>query len=115
MRKLGGFLRASLAPDRLARTLIYAGIAGFVWFFFVQPSAFGATLSVAALVGAGLVQYSDGKPYIIPLYVYVLAALILLQLVGLLLGAGGQLGAAMLGSVLGLGLPYLAYRLQEKT
>ncbi|GFP25966.1 hypothetical protein HKBW3S25_01452, partial [Candidatus Hakubella thermalkaliphila] len=27
----------------------------------------------------------------------------------------GSWGAAVLGSALGLGLPYLAYRLQEKT
>lgn len=115
MRKLGRFLRPSLAPDGLARTLIYAGIAGFIWFFFVQPSPFGSTLSVATLLAAGLVQYSGARPFIIPLYIYVLAALVLLQLVGLLLGMGGQLGAAILGSALGLGLPYLAYRLREKT
>jgi hypothetical protein len=103
-----------LAPDRLARTLIYAGIAGFVWFFFAQPSPFGATLSVTTMVGAGLVQYSNSKPLVIPLYVMVLVALVLVQAVAGLLGVGGQLGAALLGSTLGLGLPYLAYRLQEK-
>ncbi len=108
-------MRGALAPDRLARTLIYAGIAGFIWFVFIQPSPFGSTLSVSALVGAGLVQYGPGKPFLIPLYAYVLAALLLLQGVGLVLGAGGQLGAALLGSTLGLGLPYLSYRLQEKT
>lgn len=109
-----GFLSRLLAPEHLARTLIYAGIAGFIWFFFVQPSPFGATLSVTTLVGAGLVQYGSGKPFVIPLYVYVLVALVLVQLVGLVLGVGGQVGAALLGSALGLGLPYLAYRLQEK-
>ncbi|ADD27739.1 hypothetical protein [Meiothermus ruber] len=109
-----GFLPRLLAPDRLARTLIYAGIAGFIWFFFLQPSPFGTTLSVTTLVGAGLVQYGSGKPFVIPLYVYVLAALILVQLAGLALGVGGQVGAALLGGALGLGLPYLAYRLQEK-
>lgn len=114
MSNLGAFLGRSLAPDRLARTLIYAGIAGFIWFFFLQPSPFGSTLSVTTLVGAGLVQYGSDKPFIIPLYIYVLAALVLLQLVGLVLGVGGQLGAALLGSALGLGLPYLAYRLREK-
>ncbi|MDT7920773.1 MAG: hypothetical protein RQ868_09315 [Meiothermus sp.] len=114
MSKLGTFLERSLAPDWLARTLIYAGIAGFIWFFFVQPSPFGATLSVATLVGAGLVQYGSGKPFVIPLYVAVLAALVLAQAVGGLLGVGGQLWAALLGSALGLGLPYLAYRLREK-
>ncbi|WP_027882368.1 hypothetical protein [Meiothermus rufus] len=108
-------MRGALAPDRLARTLIYAGIAGFIWFVFIQPSPFGSTLSVSALVGAGLVQYGHGKPFLIPLYAYVLAALLLLQGAGLVLGAGGQLGAALLGSTLGLGLPYLSYRLQEKT
>ncbi len=110
----GTFWRRSLAPDRLARTLIYASIAGFIWFFFIQPSPFGSTLSVTTLVGAGLVQYGSGKPFAIPLYIYVLAALVLVQLAGLVLGVGGQLGAALLGSALGLGLPYLAYRLGEK-
>lgn len=110
----GTFWRRSLAPDRLARTLIYAGIAGFIWFFFIQPSPFGSTLSVATLLGAGLVQYGSGKPFVIPLYIYVLAALLLVQLAGLVLGVGGQLGAALMGSALGLGLPYLAYRLGEK-
>lgn len=65
-------------------------------------------------MGAGLVQYGSGKPFVIPLYIYVLAALLLLQLAGLALGTGSQLGAALLGSALGLGLPYLAYCLQEK-
>lgn len=64
-------------------------------------------------MGAGLVQYGSGKPFVIPLYVYVLAALILVQLAGLALGVDSQPGAALLGSALGLGLPYLAYRLQE--
>ncbi|WP_299432804.1 hypothetical protein [uncultured Meiothermus sp.] len=115
MDRLVIFLGSMLAPDRLARTLIYAGIAGFIWFFFIQPSSFGSTLSVTALVGAGLVQYGSGKPFVIPLYIYVLAALVLAQLGGLVLGVGGQFGAALLGSLLGLGLPYLAYRLRGRT
>lgn len=111
---MSGFPQRLLAPDRLARTLIYAGIAGFIWFFFIEPNPFGSTLSVTTLVGAGLVQYGSGKPFVIPLYIYVLAALLGLQLVGWVLGVDTQLGAALLGSALGLGLPYLAYRSQEK-
>jgi len=107
------WLGALLAPDRLARTLVYAGIAGFIWFFFLQPSPFGSTLAVTTLVGAGMVQYSSDRPFVVPLYIYLLAALLLLQGVGLVLGVGGQPGAALLGSALGLGLPYLAYRLRR--
>ncbi|RDI96580.1 hypothetical protein DV704_01850 [Meiothermus sp. QL-1] len=104
-------MQGRLAPDRLARTLIYAGIAGFVWFFFFQPSHFGATLSVTAMVGAGMVQYQP-KPLVIPLYAFVLAALVLLQFVAQALGIGGEPTAALLGSLLGLGLPYLSYRIR---
>ncbi|GIW24699.1 hypothetical protein [Meiothermus sp.] len=108
-------MHARLAPDRLARTLIYAGIVGFVWFFFVQPSHFGSTLCVNALVGAGTVQYTGPTPFVIPLYVFLLALLVLSQfLLELLSPGGGQPGAALLGAAMGLGLPYLSYRVRGK-
>ncbi|MCS7058419.1 MAG: hypothetical protein NZ849_11255 [Meiothermus sp.] len=104
-----------LAPDRLARTLIYAGIAGFVWFFFVQPSPFGSTLCVNALVGAGTVQYTSPRPFVVPLYVLLLALLILSQfLLEFFSPGGGHPGAALLGAAMGLGLPYLSYRIRGK-
>ncbi|RIH81154.1 hypothetical protein Mlute_02882 [Meiothermus luteus] len=108
-------MRARLAPDHLARTLIYAGIGGFVWFFFFQPSPFGSTLCVNALVGAGVVQYTGSKPFVIPLYVFLLALLVLSQfLLELFSPDGGQPGAALLGAAMGLGLPYLSYRIWGK-
>ncbi len=93
--------------DRLARSLTILGVAGLVYFYFLAHSAFGTALALCLLVGSGSVQYTDGKPYLIPYLVGMLA------LVGLLQIFRGQLPAVLLGSLLGMGLPYMMFRLRS--
>lgn len=93
-------------PDRLSRTLSYAGIIGFGVFFFTH-NAFGTTLAVTTLVSSAVVNYSTPKPFVIPLFAVIAALLLIVQLIG------GQAGAALLGNLLGLGLPFLTYRAQR--
>ncbi|MER3484102.1 MAG: hypothetical protein C4332_14055, partial [Meiothermus sp.] len=54
------------------------------------------------------VQYGVGKPFVIPLFAVVLGLLLLVELIN------GKFMAALIGAVLGTGLPYLAYRLRRR-
>ena len=95
-----------MKPDNLSRTLSYAGIIGFALFFILQ-NPFGTTLAVTTLVSSTVLNYSRGKPFVIPFFAVIAALLLIVQLIG------GQIGAALLGTALGLGLPFLAYRSQR--
>jgi hypothetical protein len=82
-----------------------AGVAGLIWWGFVQPAPQGSSFSVGLSLGAMAVQY-DPTPFWLPLY---------LVLAGLLLITQSLVGspAAYLGGVLlGLALPYLVFRLR---
>jgi len=95
-----------MSPERVSRALTYAGIIGFVIFFFGNLP-FGSTLAVSTLVSSAVMNYSKAKPFVIPLFAVINVLLILTQLLG------GQLVAALLGTALGLGLPYGVYALKR--
>lgn len=100
-------MRPSLAPERLAQALTLAGVIAAAWFYFVAHSDFGLALAVAALVGSGAVQYGSGKPFVLPLFAIVLGLLLVVEAIN------GKILGALIGAVLGTGLPYLAYRLRR--
>ncbi|RYM40645.1 MULTISPECIES: hypothetical protein [unclassified Meiothermus] len=70
----------------------------------MRPSNPGAVFSVALMVASGIVQYGGDRPFILPFYAWLAGILLALQ------AFWGEFLAALLGILLGLGLPYLYYR-----
>lgn len=95
-----------LPPTKVAQVLTIVGIVGLVYFFFIAKDDFGSTLAVCLMLGASAVQYPEKKPFVVPLFAGMIAVVILMQSVQ------GEIGAALLGSALGLALPFLAHRVQ---
>lgn len=93
---------------RISQTLTLAGITGVVVFGLLAQNAFGTVLSVATTVASGVVQYGRDKPFIVPLFAILAGLLLLVE------AWSGQAAAVILGLVLGLGLPFLAYRLASR-
>lgn len=93
-------------PNRLAQALSLLGVAGYVYFLWLRPNQEGIALALGlALGGAGL-AYGE-RPFAVPLFLGLLALYLLLQVFF------GYPLHALLGGALGLGLPYLAYRLRK--
>lgn len=91
-------------PDRLARSLTLFGTAGLVYFYFLSHNPFGTVLALGVVMGSGTVQYTDRKPYVIPYVLVLLAIIAIMQIVK------GQLVALVVGTALGMGLPYIVFR-----
>lgn len=98
-----------MTAQRLAQALAFAGVAGLVYFWLLGPSSFGVVFSVAVMIASGIVQYSTEHPFVLPLYGWLAGILLVLQIFR------GEFLAALLGTLLGLGLPYLYYRLNRRT
>ena len=86
--------------------LAIVSIIGLVYFFFIAKDAFGSTLAVCTLLGSAAVQYPDKKPFVVPLFAGMAAIVILMQSVQ------GEIGAALVGTGVGLVLPFIAHRIQ---
>ncbi|MDX2007014.1 MAG: hypothetical protein SFU83_17390 [Meiothermus sp.] len=95
-----------LPPAKVAQVLIVVSIVGLIYFFFIARDTFGSTLTVCTLLGAAAVQYPDKKPFVVPLFAGMIAVVILMQSVQ------GEIGAALLGTGVGLVLPFIAHRIQ---
>ncbi|HEU4741376.1 MAG TPA: hypothetical protein VFS50_07255 [Meiothermus sp.] len=96
-----------MSAQRLAQVLAFAGVAGLVYFWLLSPNNFGVVCSVTLMIASGIVQYSSDKPFILPLYAWLAGILLALQIFR------GEFLAALLGTLLGLGLPYLYYRIHQ--
>lgn len=94
-----------LDPQLAGRVLAMAGVAGLVWWGFIQPTPAGTSFSVGLSLGAMALQYHP-TPFWLPLYVVLAVLLLITQ--SLLGSSGAYLG----GAVLGLALPYLVFRLR---
>jgi len=97
-----------VSAQRLAQALALAGVAGLVYFWLLAPSGFGVVFSVALMIASGIVQYSTDRPFILPLYAWLAGILLALQIFR------GEFPAALLGTLLGLGLPYLYHRINRR-
>ena len=92
-------------PQTVGRGLALAGVAGLIWWNFLQPQPAGVSFSVGLSLGAMALQYAPG-PFWLPLYLVLASLLLVTQWLG------GWLGAYLTGVALGLGLPYLMFRLR---
>ncbi|ADH63250.1 conserved hypothetical protein [Allomeiothermus silvanus DSM 9946] len=92
---------------RLTQALAFAGVAGLVYFWLLSPNNSGVVGSVALMIASSIVQYSSDRPFILPLYAWLAGILLVLQILR------GEFLAALLGTVLGLGLPYMHYRINQ--
>lgn len=96
-------------PSALAQRLSLLGVAGYAFFLFLRPSLEGLALGLGlALGGAALAYPSEGqRPLRVPFFLGLFLLLFVLQL------WRGEPLFFLLGGGLGLGLPYLAWRLRK--
>lgn len=95
-----------MEPNRLAQALALMGVAAYAFFLFLRPNQAGMALAVGLFVGAMTLAYGE-KPFPVPFFLGLYALLLLLQLLF------GHPLAFLLGGLLGVGLPYLLYRLRK--
>lgn len=93
-------------PNRLAQALALLGVAAYAFYFFLRPNQEGMALAVGLFLGAMTLAYGE-RPFPVPLFVGLYALLLVLQLFF------GYPLAFLLGGLLGVGLPYLGYRLRK--
>ncbi|MCS6868347.1 hypothetical protein [Thermus sp.] len=95
-----------MEPNRLAQALALLGVAAYAFFLFLRPNQEGMALAVGLFVSAMAVAYGE-KPFPVPFFAGLYALLFLLQLLF------GHPLPFLAGGVLGVGLPYLLYRLRR--
>ncbi|ADW22570.1 hypothetical protein CSW37_10920 [Thermus scotoductus] len=93
-------------PNRLSQSLALLGVAAYAYFLFLRPNQEGMALAVGLFVGTMGVAYGE-KPFLVPFFVGLFALLFLLQLLF------GHPIPFLTGGALGVGLPYLVYRLRK--
>ncbi|MDM7324975.1 MAG: hypothetical protein P3W93_008380 [Thermus sp.] len=93
-------------PNRLSQALALLGVAAYAYFLFLRPHQEGMALAVGLFVGTMGVAYGE-KPFPVPFFLALYGILLLLQ------AFFGHPLPFLLGGILGVGLPYLAYRLRK--
>ncbi len=93
-------------PDLLARRLALVGVAGYLYFLLLRPSQEGLALSLGLALGSVVLVYKEG-PFVLPFFAGLFLFILLLHLFQ------GYPLFYLLGGALGLGLPYLVYRLRK--
>jgi len=93
-------------PNRLSQALSLLGVALYICFLWLRPSQEGIALALGLALGGAALAYGE-KPFPVPFFLGLFALLLLLQLFY------GHLLPFLLGGLLGVGLPYLAYRLRK--
>ncbi|WP_243027743.1 hypothetical protein [Thermus albus] len=93
-------------PSRLSQSLALLGVAAYAYFLFLRPHQEGMALAVGLFVGTMGVAYGE-KPFPVPFFLGLYGVLFLLQLLF------GHPLPFLLGGALGMGLPYLVYRLRK--
>ncbi|GLV47618.1 hypothetical protein TJA_07880 [Thermus sp. LT1-2-5] len=93
-------------PNRLSQSLALLGVALYAYFLFLRPNQEGMALAVGLFVGTMGVAYGE-KPFWVPFFLGLYGVLFLLQLFF------GHPWPFLLGGLVGVGLPYLLYRLRK--
>jgi len=92
--------------NTLAQRLSLLGVAGYAFFFLLRPSPEGLALSLGLALGSAGLAYRE-RPFPVPLFLGLFLLILALQL------WRGEPLFFLLGGGLGLGLPYLAWRLRR--
>ncbi|APD09980.1 MULTISPECIES: hypothetical protein [Thermus] len=95
-----------MSPHRLSQALALFGVTLYAYFLFLRPNQEGMALAVGLFVGTMGVAYGE-RPFPVPFFLGLYGVLFLLQLLF------GHPLAFLLGGLLGVGLPYLLYRLRK--
>lgn len=95
-----------IPPGVLAQRLALLGAAGYLYFLLFRPSQEALALSLGLTLGSAVLGYGE-KPFPLPFFAGLFALVLLLHLLQ------GYPLFYLLGGALGLGLPYLAYRLRR--
>ncbi|MER3425905.1 MAG: hypothetical protein C4300_08615 [Thermus sp.] len=93
-------------PNAVAQRLSLLGVAGYAFFFFLRPNPEGLALALGLALGGAALAYRE-RPFPVPFFLGLFLLLLAFQL------WRGEPLAFLLGGGLGLGLPYLAWRLRK--
>lgn len=93
-------------PNRLSQALSLLGVALYVYFLWLRPSQEGIALSLGLALGGAALAYGE-KPFPVPFFLGLFALLLVLQLFY------GHPLSFLLGGLVGVGVPYLVYRLRK--
>ncbi len=93
-------------PNRLSQALSLLGVALYAHFLWFRPSQEGIALALGLALGGASLAYGE-RPFPVPFFLVLFALLLALQLYF------GHPLFFLLGGLLGVGLPYLAYRLRK--
>ncbi len=100
-------MMARLDAKRISEALVWAAAIFYLYWFFGNPNPAGSGVAIGMLFGAWSVQYRPA-PRVQPFIAGMGLVLFLVHAVY------GTPLAYLVGAALGLGLPYVAYRLTPK-
>jgi hypothetical protein len=95
-----------MEPNCLSQALSLLGIALYAYFLWFRPSQEGIALGLGLALGGAAFGYGE-KPFPVPFFLGLFALLGLLQVFY------GHPLFFLLGGLVGMGAPYLAYRLRK--